>query len=73
MLLLQHEYMEMVRMMLTLRNFKTNVSNLKTSSALQQSTQPRSTLYSLVEIIPHKAVAEVSKIGNLLEKLVVVN
>ena len=28
---------------------------------------------SLIPVVPHKAVAEVSKIGNLEERLVVVN
>ena len=28
---------------------------------------------SILPVVPHKAVAEVSKIGNLLERLVVVN
>ena len=30
-------------------------------------------IYSLLPVVPHKAVAEVSKIGNLYERLVVVN
>ena len=29
--------------------------------------------YMFLPVVPHKAVAEVSKTGNLLEKLVVVN
>jgi CHASE2 domain-containing sensor protein len=30
-------------------------------------------LYHIIPVVPHKAVAEVSKIGNLWERLVVVN
>ena len=30
-------------------------------------------LYACIPVVPHKAVAEVSEIGNLLERLVVVN
>ena len=30
-------------------------------------------IYIIIPVVPHKAVAEVSKIGNLLERLVVVN
>ena len=29
--------------------------------------------YCIIPVVPHKAVAEVSKIGNLKERLVVVN
>ena len=29
--------------------------------------------YNIIPVVPHKAVAEVSKIGNLQERLVVVN
>ena len=30
-------------------------------------------IYIYISVVPHKAVAEVSKIGNLSERLVVVN
>ena len=36
-------------------------------------TYKNSYVYIHIPVVPHKAVAEVSKIGNLLERLVVVN
>ena len=42
-------------------------------TSLQYTTLHSTTLQLQLPVVPHKAVAEVSKIGNLLERLVVVN